>query len=206
MIIIIFAPPLPRATMASSETVTKKERSHQRIVESAARLLRRAGFDGVGVAEVMREAGLTHGGFYAHFPSREALLAEALDHGARESMALFEEVSQAPSTHAIDLLLDRYLSDAHAEYPERGCTLAALATETRRQSPEVRGVATRRLRQALVLLQGRLRGTAAKKRDTAMAVLSTLVGALVLSRLVNDAELGRSLRAAAKRFVRSAAG
>lgn len=193
--------------MPSHEPETKKARTRQRIVESAARALRRVGFDGVGVAEVMSDAGLTHGGFYAHFSSREALLAEALDQGASESLGLFEGsdkgTGKGTGKAGLKALIDTYLSDAHAENPEAGCTLAALGSETRRQSPEVRRVATRRLTQVLGLLEQQLEGSTAERRDKAMTLMATLVGSLVLARLVDDAALGRAFRAAAKRLLRS---
>jgi TetR/AcrR family transcriptional regulator, transcriptional repressor for nem operon len=182
---------------------SKKERTRERIVQSAARALRREGFEAVGVAEIMKEAGLTHGGFYAHFPSREALLVEALDAASAESVQLFERsTGKAADGSALEALIDAYLSDAHAAHPEQGCTLAALGAETSRQSPKVRGVATRRLRQSLALLEAQLPGTAAERRDAAQVMLATLVGSLMISRIVNDADLGRSFRKAAKRFLR----
>ena len=193
-------------TMSTSTPITKKERTRERIVQTAARALRRLGFDGVGVAEVMAEAGLTHGGFYAHFPSREALLVEALDAAAAESLSALER-----STHGVDgkaerlrALIDRYLSDEHADHPELGCTLASLGSETFRQSSEIRAVATRRLVQFLKLLESQLPGSASERRDRAQMLIATLVGSLLLSRLVTDAALGRSFRKAAQRRLRAA--
>ncbi len=189
--------------MSASSLPTKKERTRERIVQAAARALRREGFEGVGVAEIMREAGLTHGGFYSHFDSREALLVEALDAAAGESIALLEGSAGDPSEH-VAKLIDVYLSDAHAEHPELGCTLAALGSETCRQSSKVREVATRRLSQGLGLIERQLPGTPAERRDRARALIATLVGSLMISRLVTDAELGRSFRKAARRFLREA--
>ncbi|MET0413074.1 MAG: TetR/AcrR family transcriptional regulator [Polyangiaceae bacterium] len=191
--------------MSRTTPGTKKERTHERIVRSAARALRRDGFAGLGVAEVMQDAGLTHGGFYAHFSSREALLAEALESAAAESAALFDDAaSQGDKAEGLKLVLERYLSDEHAQAKETGCTLAALGSETRRQSPELRAVATRRLQKSLAALEGLLPGSAAERRERAQAAMATLVGSLVLSRVVTDAELGKSLRRAAKRFLRGA--
>jgi AcrR family transcriptional regulator len=191
--------------MARGTPSTKKERTHERIVQSAARALRRDGFDGLGVADVMQDAGLTHGGFYAHFPSRDALLLEALDSAGAEAAALFDEAaSKNDRGEGLKLLLERYLSDEHAAAKETGCTLAALGTETRRQSPELRAVATRRLQKSLASIEGLVPGNAAERRERAQAALATLVGSLVLSRIVTDAELGKSLRRAAKRFLRGA--
>ena len=137
----------------------------------------------------------------------EALLVEALDAAAAESLPLFEGSSDGDDggeRESLEMLIERYLSDEHAAHPERGCTLAALGSETRRQSPKVRGVATRRLKQALALLEARLTGSASQRREKAQAMLATLVGSLLLSRLVNDRELGRSFRKAARRFLQAA--
>jgi TetR/AcrR family transcriptional repressor of nem operon len=188
--------------MSNATSPSKKERTHDRIVESAARAIRRQGFAGVSVAEIMKDAGLTHGGFYAHFPSREALLAEALDLGASQSVSLLESAEAETRGKGLRSFIDRYLSDAHAQQPETGCTLAALGCETARQSPELRAVATRRLKQTLALIEGQLSGTAAERRETAIGVMSTLVGALMLSRVVNEPDLARSFRSAGKRSLR----
>jgi len=195
-----------RAVMPTSTPSTKKERTRERIVQVAARALRRLGFDGVGVAEVMQEAGLTHGGFYAHFPSREALLVEALDAAAAESLAALEGSARGIEGKGgrLGAFIDSYLSDEHAEHPEAGCTLAALGSETFRQSSGVRAVATRRLEQFLKLLEAQLPGTAAERRERAQTLVATLVGSLLLSRLVTDAALGSSFRKAARRRLRSA--
>ena len=192
--------------MPAPSPSTKKERTRERIVQVAARALRRLGFDGVGVAEVMQEAGLTHGGFYAHFPSREALLVAALDAAAAQSLTALEGSTAAAEekSERLRALVDRYLSDEHAEHPELGCTLATLGSETFRQSSEIRSVATRRLVQFLKLLEAQLPGTAAERRDRAQTLVATLVGSMLLSRLVTDATLGRSLRKAAQRVLRSA--
>jgi TetR/AcrR family transcriptional regulator, transcriptional repressor for nem operon len=186
---------------------SKKERTRARIVQSAAQAIRRAGYEGVSVADIMKDAGLTHGGFYAHFPSREALLVEALDRASEESLHGLEAVLEGCSgKKALEALAEQYLSDAHAKHPESGCTLAGLGSETRRQSAEVRGVASRRVRQMLELIERQLAAGEAARRERAMAIVSMLVGALLISRVVSNAELGKSFRAAALRHVRSLAG
>ncbi|HUB88595.1 MAG TPA: TetR/AcrR family transcriptional regulator, partial [Dyella sp.] len=122
-----------------------KEATHERIVETAARAIRRSGYDGASVAEIMKEAGLTHGGFYAHFPSREAMLAEAADRAGAEAVAVSTRVAtNAPPEQALQWLVRAYLSKEHCEHPEMGCPVAALGSEMPRQVPEVRRAATRR--------------------------------------------------------------
>lgn len=184
---------------------TKKEQTRERIVRSAARAIRAKGYDGVGVAEVMKDAGLTHGGFYAHFASRDALLVEALDAAAGDALdGLGRVASQVPVPEAFDAMIDRYLSDAHVATPEGGCTLAALGTETRRQSPEVRQVATRRAKEMIDLIERQMPGWGEPGRHAdAMAVMCSLVGAMVVARAVDDADLSKALRVAAARSARA---
>ena len=127
-----------------------KQITHERIVATAARAIRRGGFHGVGVADIMKEAGLTHGGFYAHFSSRDALLAEALERAGQDSAARVAQrtaARQARGASALRALVEGYLSDRHLGDIEAGCPVAALASEMPRQSPEVRaGVGAARAR------------------------------------------------------------
>src|SRR5690242_21085929 len=120
-------------------TTSAKQATHERIVDAAARAIRRSGYHGTGVADIMKDAGLTHGGFYAHFASREAMLAEAADRAGAEGVAALERVAAAASPkHALESLLRTYLSKAHVEGAETGCAVAALGSEMPRQAPEVR--------------------------------------------------------------------
>src|SRR5215204_2919329 len=129
---------------------SRKEATHERIVTAAARAIRRSGYGGASVAEIMKDAGLTHGGFYAHFPSREAMLAEAADRAGAEAVALVESVAKAvPSDQALPAMIQAYLSKAHFENAESGCPIAALGSEMPRQSPEVRRAATRRIKEMI---------------------------------------------------------
>src|SRR5881227_3601578 len=131
------------AATAGRTAPSRKEVTHERIVAAAARATRRTGYDGTGVAEIMKEVGLTHGGFYAHFGSREAMLAEAADRAGSESVASMERVAAAvPPEQALPAMLKAYLSKAHVQSVESGCATAALASEMPRQAPAVRRVAT----------------------------------------------------------------
>src|SRR5438477_151740 len=104
-----------------------KEASHERIVSVAARAIRRSGYAGTGVADIMKEAGLTHGAFYAHFASRDAMLAEAASRACAESAAAASEVAAgAPAQQALKAMLHGYLSPQHVDQVESGCPLAAL--------------------------------------------------------------------------------
>lgn len=182
---------------------TKKQETHDRIVRTAAAAIRKHGFNGISVADIMEEAGLTHGGFYAHFESREAMLAEALDRAAGETLEQLSKVADtAKPDHALDKTVDTYLSDRHVAEPEHGCTLAALGSETARQSPEVRKVTTRRVRELADLLERQMSGWGkAERHEDALAVLSTMVGALLIARAVDDPQLSREIRSSAKRMI-----
>src|SRR6187402_2233120 len=116
-------------------TPDHKEATHRRIVETAAERFRKEGLEAVGVASLMADAGLTHGGFYSHFPSKEALVGEALI-AAME--ATFTRLSQAGETGGIQGLIEYYLRPTHRDRPERGCVAAALAGEIARQPSKIR--------------------------------------------------------------------
>lgn len=185
----------------------KKEATHERIVDEAARALRRDGYDGVRVAEIMNEAGLTHGGFYAHFASRDALVVEAVERAAQSSLEALGAMAVARPGDAgggLAALAERYLSNTHAERVESGCVLAALASETPRQPAEVRAVATRNVEGFVDVVERLLPGCDGDegRRDDAHVMVAALVGALVLARAVDDPELSRELRGAVKRFAR----
>jgi AcrR family transcriptional regulator len=176
-----------------------KEASHERIVSAAARAIRRSGYDGTGVADIMKEAGLTHGGFYAHFASREAMLAEAAGRACTESAAVAADVvASVPPKEALTYLLHAYLSRENLEQVERGCPLAALGSETARQAPEVRRVTTRYIKEIvdLVARQSPDWGQPGV-HERALVTVATMVGTLLLARLVDEPALSDSLRTAA---------
>ena len=179
--------------------VTRKELSHDRIVEAAARAIRRHGYAGVGVADVMREAGLTHGGFYAHFESRDALLIAAIERAARSSAARIAERAakpHSPEITAFRALVENYLSDQLLKTPDAGCPVAALCSEMPRQSPAVRKASAARVD---ALLRYVARSLAPPVADQAGVVAATLVGSLQLARAAGDPSQGRKLLAGARR-------
>lgn len=184
-------------------TPNRKEISHERIVETAARAIRRNGYDGTSVADIMKEAGLTHGGFYAHFPSRQALLAEAADRAGAEALAASASVVAAVAPEqALRSLLSAYLSKAHLEGVEWGCPVAALGSEMPRQAPEVRRASTRRIKEMidLVARQSPEWGQPGA-HEQALAIVATMVGALILARAVDDPKLTDALLNAARQHL-----
>ena len=184
-----------------------KDATHERIVSVAARAIRRSGYDGIGVADIMKEAGLTHGAFYAHFRSREAMLAEAAERACAESAAAVAEVvAGAPRDKALASLLRAYLSKEHSEHADIGCPRAALGSETSRQAPEVRRVATRHIKEMIDLLARQSPDWGKPgAHERALVTIATMVGALLLSRAVDEPGLSDSLREAALKHL-SAAG
>lgn len=183
-----------RKNVARSRSSTK-EASHERIVGAAARAIRRSGYNGTGVADIMKEAGLTHGAFYAHFASREAMLAEAADSaGAQANAAAAKIMSTVPPDQALRTLMETYLSKAHVEAIETGCPISALGSEMPRQSPEVRRASTLRIKEMIDLVARQLPDwgePAAHER--ALATVASMVGTLILARAVDDPGLSDAL-------------
>lgn len=180
-----------------------KEASHERIVSVAARAIRRSGYDGTGVADIMKEAGLTHGAFYAHFPSREAMLAEAATRACADAAAVTAGVAASvPAGQALASMLRAYLSPEHLAQVEMGCPLAALGSETPRQAPEVRRVTTRHIKEMIdaVARQSPDWGQPAA-HERALVTVATMVGTLVLARAVDEPALANSLCDAALRHL-----
>jgi TetR/AcrR family transcriptional regulator, transcriptional repressor for nem operon len=177
-------------------TPTAKEATHERIVEVAARAIRRSGYAGTSVADIMKEAGLTHGGFYAHFDSREAMLAEAADRAGAESVAASARIAaDGPPEQALRRLLRAYLSKEHAEGIEFGCPIAALGSEMPRQAPQVRRAATRRIKEMIdVVARQSPDWGQPGAHEHALVTVATAVGALLLVRAVDDPKLADMLR------------
>ena len=194
--------------MQEAKAGSKKELTRERILRAAARAIRKHGYEGVGVADVMKEAGLTHGGLYAHFASRDALLAAAADQAGAESIEhLTRAIASAKAGQELVALVDTYLSDEHVAAPEHGCAIAAAGTEVPRQPGEVRRAASRRIKDLIGLIERQFPewGRSAA-HDKAMGIAATLVGALVLARAVDDAQLSNRIRKAARELTRAAAG
>ena len=182
------------------KTATKsKEATHDRIVDAAARAIRRSGYNGTGVADIMKDAGLTHGGFYAHFASREAMLAEAADRAGGEAVTLMQRVvANVPPQHALAAMMQAYLSKEHVKSIETGCATAALGSEMPRQAPEVRRASTRRIKEMIDLVARQLPEWGRPgAHDHALVAVSLMVGALVLARAVDDPRLSEALRKSA---------
>ena len=187
---------------ANRTAPSRKEATHQRIVGAAARAIRRSGYQGTGVADIMKDVGLTHGGFYAHFASREAMLAEAADRAGAESVATLTRVATAaPPQEALRSMIRAYLSKAHIDDAETGCPVAALGSEMPRQAAKVRRAATRRIKEVIDIV-GRHSPDQGKPGayEHALVTVATMVGALVLARAVDDPKLSKALREASLKY------
>jgi TetR/AcrR family transcriptional regulator, transcriptional repressor for nem operon len=171
----------------------KAAENRERIVETASRMFREKGFDGVGVDTIMNGAGLTHGGFYGHFGSKDDLAAEAV------RRALESGVEKQRGYATLSELVSGYLSERHCADRAHGCVIVALGADMARQGEGVRRGLTTYVRAQLDRLAGLLTtGTRASRRKRAIATLAGMVGALTLARAVDDAALSKEILAAAR--------
>jgi TetR/AcrR family transcriptional repressor of nem operon len=165
--------------------------NRRRILDAAGRLFRDRGFEAVTVAEVMREAGLTHGGFYGHFRSKDDLIAAALAELV---------VASEPGPLALPAFAARYLSPAHRDDPASGCPVAALASHTIRQAPEARAAMTEGLRRQIArLTDGAAEPESA--RQAAIGSWAAMVGAMILARMSDDPALSDEVLAQTRAWI-----
>ena len=183
-------------TVKVSREQAAKNRQH--ILDVAARLFRERGFGGVGVADLMHQAGFTHGGFYGHFSSKDDLMAQACQHACAEKMSLWGEERDIDAGQPLASVASHYLTPRHRDDPGTGCPLAALAVDVSRQGSPTQQAFTDGLQGLVELLMAKLPGKdQAAKRKEALSTWSTLVGAMVLSRAVNDPRLSDEILNAA---------
>ena len=179
------------------------EENRERILDSAAQLFRERGFDGIGLNDLMQAAGLTRGGFYGHFESKDDLAAQA----TRRALQSNREQWKKQADRSLPAWVKAYLSDAHRDHIGAGCGFVALAGDAARGGPAVREAFNEGVENLVATLQDQMPAAdAAARREQALAMLSTLVGALLLSRAVGDAGLSRELRDAARKSLPVAAG
>lgn len=162
-----------------------KETTRRRIIETAANRFRKDGIEGVGLADLMAEAGLTHGGFYSHFSSKEDLVKAAMEEAASRSA---EKFNQRIEEGGLEAWIRSYLRTGHRDHPEQGCALAALASELARHPKATRKGFTERLEKLTSAIESHLPAgmASALKRKTAVGIFSTLVGAIQMARAVDD--------------------
>ena len=178
-------------------TREQAEENRRRIVEVAGELFREHGFEGIGLADLMKKAGLTHGGFYGHFKSKEDLAAEASERVLSKNAERLSVVIERAKGDPLSALVTSYLSECHITERGKGCAFAALGADAARHSAILRSAFTKGVEDYLAHLSEIVPGrTKAGKRKKAMATLSGMVGALVLARAVDDANLAKEILAA----------
>ena len=166
-----------------------KERTREQIVETAARAFREEGVAGVGIGELMGRAGLTHGGFYAHFPSKDALVAEACERAVDDSWAAMHTlVAQAPPGEELATFIRAYVSRTHRDDPGAGCMMPTLGGEMPRHGAEVRAAFTAQIRRVMENIE-QLLPPSPDREDRALTLATGMAGAVLLARAVDDPAL-----------------
>ncbi|NML62551.1 TetR/AcrR family transcriptional regulator [Massilia sp. RP-1-19] len=168
--------------------------NRERVVETAAKLFREHGYNGIGVADLMKAAGMTHGGFYAKFGSKEALLAEAAAKAIEVSMEDWDRVVAKQPGDPLRAVTEAYLSPLHRDQIGRGCAIAALGPELSRLSDEVRDAVTDGVSKQIDKLTPIMhQADPQAQRQSALAAYAAMVGALVLARAVTDEKLSAEM-------------
>ncbi|WP_291867655.1 TetR/AcrR family transcriptional regulator [Bradyrhizobium sp.] len=168
-----------------------KLETHARIVKKASVRLREKGAHGIGVADLMKEAGLTHGGFYAHFDSREALVIEAFAYAMDRSTERWRKLAEVtPPKDRMATIVENYLTPLHRDDPGHGCAITALGAEVSRESPKTRKAFAAKLEQMVDMLAEQIPELPRKAaRKQAMAATATMVGTLMLARIAGSGQL-----------------
>ena len=177
-----------------------KQETHARIVKKASVRLRERGAHGIGVADLMKEAGLTHGGFYAHFDSREALVIEAFAYAMDSSVEHWRKIAaETPPEKRLSTIIDSYVSTVHRDDPGRGCAVPALGAEIARESAKTRKAFSAKLDQLIDVMADQIPDVPRKTaRRQAMGTLATMMGTLVMSRVAGSGELSDEILAAGR--------
>ena len=184
------------------------EKNRKTVIDVASRLFREHGFDGIGLKDLMRSAGLTQGAFYKQFGSKDDLAAQASKRALESASRRWSAAAEANPKDPLGAVVEFYLSMGHREERMDGCPVVALGSDAARQSVDVKASFEAGIRKYLELL-GSWVGDAEGEESSgkAMAILSTMVGAVVLSRAVNDKRLSKQfLQAAAESVMGSSAG
>jgi TetR/AcrR family transcriptional regulator, transcriptional repressor for nem operon len=178
--------------------------NRERILDAAAQLFRERGFEGIGVADLMKEAGLTHGGFYGHFSSKDDLIAQASARELTRSLAHWSKFAERASGDPLSAVADAYLTRSHRDNPGAGCVLAALGPDVSRQGSPVRSAVTDYVRSTVDLLTKLVPGKfKAARRQKAISTYATLVGAMVLARAVDDRAFSQEILDAGRASVKT---
>ncbi len=182
--------------------------NRERVLDVAAKLFRERGFDGIGVAELMKNAGLTHGGFYGQFDSKEELMVEASDRAFQQSIASWYQLADYANAReagsALKVITRAYLSKKHRTEPGLGCVMATLGIDASRQSLPIRHRLTQGFRSLVDLFAGLVAyESEAVKREKSLAIVASLVGAMVIARAVDDEALADEVLQAVSKSILS---
>ena len=177
-----------------------KQETHARIVKKASVRLREKGAHGIGVADLMKEAGLTHGGFYAHFDSREALVIEAFAYAMDRGTERWRKLAEAtPPDKRLATLVASYLTPLHRDDPGHGCAIPTLGAEIARESPKTRKAFAAKLEQMIDLFAAQIVDLPPKlARRKAVATIATMMGTLVLARIAGNGEFSDEILGAGR--------
>jgi TetR/AcrR family transcriptional regulator, transcriptional repressor for nem operon len=180
-----------------------KQETHARIVRKASVRLREKGAHGIGVADLMKEAGLTHGGFYAHFDSREALVIEAFNYAMDRATAHWRKTAaQIPADKRLSNIIETYLTAQHRDDPGHGCAVPTLGAEIARESLKTRRAFAAKLEEMIDMIADQIPGVPRKAaRKQAAATLATMMGTLVLSRIAGNGEFSDEILGAGREAV-----
>jgi TetR/AcrR family transcriptional regulator, transcriptional repressor for nem operon len=180
-----------------------KQETHTRIVRKASVRLREKGAHGIGVADLMKEAGLTHGGFYAHFDSREALVIEAFNYAMDRSTERWRKMAEeTPPEKRFATIVESYLTALHRDDPGHGCAVPTLGPEIARESAKTRKAFAAKLDEMIEMMADQVPELPRKvARQQAIAALSTMAGALVLSRVAGSGQFSEEILGAGREAV-----
>jgi TetR/AcrR family transcriptional repressor of nem operon len=177
-----------------------KAETHERIVKNASVRLRERGAASLGVAELMKEAGLTHGGFYAHFASRDALIGEAFAHAMDQTAKRWRKRAElAREGKQLSSIVNGYLTAQHRDDVGNGCALPSLGAEVHRASPKTRKAVAAKLEEMIDVISEQMPSQTAKAaRREAIATLSTMMGTMILARMAGTGEFSDEVLAAGR--------
>jgi TetR/AcrR family transcriptional repressor of nem operon len=177
-----------------------KLETHARIVKKASVRLRERGAHGIGVADLMKDAGLTHGGFYAHFDSRDALVIEAFAHAMDRSTERWRKIAeQTAPDKRLAVIVESYLTTVHRDDPGHGCAVPTLGAEIARENPKTRKAFAAKLEQMIEMLADQIPEVPRKAaRKQAMAAIATMMGTLVLARIAGSGEFSDEILSAGR--------
>lgn len=189
-------------------TRAQADENHRKIINVAGSLFRKRGYDGVGLSDLMKGAGLTQGGFYKKFISKEDLIIQATAKAFENSKTKWRDVAMKAVHKPLNAIVGFYLSDEHCQQTAQGCTFAALGSDTTRRSPELRAVFETAIEEHLDILETVMpAGETENTRDKSIVALSTMVGALILARSIKDEQaVSHFLQVAADSVLKQASG